>query len=207
MEDNPERYFINEHGLQNKVAGKLTWWTDENVTHHDISTARVFVCKACDKPNTGHKRWLINSDPGRIPEDLKKIPLNMSEQIVLNKYVIFNNTVMLDVVKKNHLSGHVISIPITKRSKQSQEAHLPRLEYSDHIKLAFFGKRGMKKIAFDLMRKHNFDFIVVRPDVIERWMAALEMNEELQRFRDQREEYIQAWQEQERNIRARLAIV
>ena len=50
----------------------------------------------------------------------------------------------------------------------------------------------MKKIAFDLMRKQDFDFIVVRPDMLEKWMAALEMNDELRRFQDQRDEYIQA---------------
>ena len=133
-EDDPERYFISERGLQNEVDGKWTWWTDDNACHRDISTARLFVCKACDKPKTGHKRWLINSDPGRIPEYLKKIPLNMSEQIVMNKYIIFNNTVMLDVVKENHLSGHVISIPISQHDKHSREAQLPRLEYSDHMK-------------------------------------------------------------------------
>ena len=109
---------------------------------------------------------------------------------------------MLDVVKKNHLSGHVISIPICQHNNQSQEVQLPRLEYSDHIKLAFFGKRGMKKIAFDLMRKQDFDFIVVRLDVLETWMAALEMNKELRRFQDQRDEYIKAWKEEESKIRA-----
>ena len=27
----------------------------------------------------------------------------------------------------------------------------------------------MKKIAFELMRKQDFDFIVVRPNVVEKW--------------------------------------
>lgn len=57
--------------------------------------------------------------------------------------VIFNKTVLLNVVKKNHLSGHVVSIPISERKNQATNVKLPRKEYSDHIKLAFFGKRGI----------------------------------------------------------------
>ena len=59
----------------------------------------MFVCHACDKPGTGHKRWLMNSDPGRIPSELKAMEPNMAEQIVLNESVIFNNTIVLNVVK------------------------------------------------------------------------------------------------------------
>ena len=116
-----ERYFIGERGMQNRVDGKWEWWTDDDTGHRDFKTARVFVCHACNTPKTGRKRWLMNSDPAKISEDLKKIPLNMSEKLVLNEYVIFNNTVILDIVKENHLSGHVISIPIHKRDERSRE--------------------------------------------------------------------------------------
>ena len=77
----------------------------------------------------------------------------------------------------------------------------------------------MNKIAFDLMRTKNFDFIKVRPKVVEMWtkgcfiivlmyifvqaekqllvMADLEMTDELRRFQDRRAEYIRAWKKQE----------
>ena len=61
-----EMYFIGERGMQNRVDGKWEWWTDDDTGHRDFKTARVFVCEACDRPKTGHKRWLMNSDPAKI---------------------------------------------------------------------------------------------------------------------------------------------
>ena len=71
-EKDPERYFISERGLQNKVAGKpdkedkWIWWTENDTELRDFENARIFVCHACNTPKTGHKRWLMNSDPGKI---------------------------------------------------------------------------------------------------------------------------------------------
>ena len=199
----PDRYFISAHGLQSRdvKSKKWTWWTDGATSDYDLSTARFFVCHACDKPRSGHKRWLVNSDPGRIPEDLKKIPLNMAEKIVLNEAVIFNNTVLLDVVKKNHLSGHVISIEVNRRDNQPAPL-LPRKEYSEYIQLAFFGEGGMRPLAFKLMRTQKWEFTVVRPEVVHAWMEGLEMVDALQRFLDNREDYIRTWKQQADLIRA-----
>lgn len=47
------------------------------------------------------------------------------------------------MVKENHLSGHVVSIPIGERKGQPPSATLPRQEYSEYIKLFFFGTRGI----------------------------------------------------------------
>ena len=56
----PERYFISERGLQNKVAGnpdeedKWRWWTEDDTESRDFESARIFVCHACDTPKTSH---------------------------------------------------------------------------------------------------------------------------------------------------------
>ena len=199
-ENDVERYFISAHGLQSKLNGKWIWWTDAEETRRGLSRARFFVCKDCAKSSTGSKRWLVNSDPGRIPDHLKKVPLNIAEAIVLNEHVIFNKVVMLNVVKKRHLSGHVISIEINRRDNQTA-ASLPRREYSNYIKLAFFGEAGMHTIAYDQMRKENWDVITVRPEVVEMWMEDLEMSVALGHFKEHREEYIRIWNEQAQSIR------
>ena len=55
-EKDPERYFISERGLQNKVAGKpdeedkWRWWTEDDTEPRDFENARIFVCYACDTP-------------------------------------------------------------------------------------------------------------------------------------------------------------
>jgi hypothetical protein len=215
----PVRYFISALGLQEPlktekgkvVPDKWIWHdpTDARVLEKGclpaayLSTARVFVCDECVKTGSGPKRRLKSSDPGRMPQWLKDNPLNMAEEIVMNEVVIFNTIALLDVVKKNHLSGHVIAIDTRLRNDKPCKVQLPRMEYSDHIKLAFFGKDGTKKIAFDLMRKmrrQSWTNVVVRPKVVEKWMELLEMKDELAHFRERKAEYKLAWKAQEQKI-------
>ena len=200
----PERYFISAHGLQKHLGkDKWAWWTDSQPTvgkpnRLDLSTARFFVCDACARPRTGCKRWLKNSDPGRMPKTLRDSPLNIAEQIVLNEAVIFNKTILLNA-KENHLSGHVISIESPRDAER--EVQLPRLKYAEHIQLAFFGEARMKKLAFDIMRDGKWNATKVRPDNVEMWMRELEMNDALKNFQDRRNEYIQAWDKEMAQLR------
>ena len=81
-----------------------------------------------------------------------------------------------------------------KRTSQLEEK-LPRMKFSEFCKMSFFGEdktwHAIRKLAGEL------GHVKIRPARLEMWMEALEMHEELKRFRDNRAQYIKSWAAEE----------
>ena len=78
------------------------------------------------------------------------------------------------------------------------EHKLPRMKFSEFCKVSFFGEDMMWNAARRLTEE--LGHVKIHPPRLIKWMRALEMHEELKRFRDNRAEYMKSWQDEERTI-------
>ena len=80
----------------------------------------------------------------------------------------------------------------------SVDNKLPRMKYSPFCKVSFFGEDKTWNAARRLTEE--LGHVKIHPPRLIKWMEALEMHEELKRFKEHRAEYLKAWRDEERTI-------
>ena len=88
--------------------------------------------------------------------------------------------------------GECIDVVNKDMQVEAIDNSLPRMKFSSFCKISFYNGKKMWKVARQLT--DELGQLNIDPDRIIRWMEALEMDEELKRFRANRDVYIQSWE-------------
>ncbi|MCP4051456.1 MAG: hypothetical protein GY739_00080, partial [Mesoflavibacter sp.] len=154
-----------------KIKGKLYHLVEQGVQEND----KVMVCKVCvkalqhaKKKNKAPIHTIANYDLGKIPDKLKKFPLNMVETMALSTGHLISPVLHFKSINKKCVKGHAYGIKMKKDDVLNSITDiLPRCDLDLKINIVIFGEGNMRKIAEKHIQKN---FLKIRMPRVMLWL-------------------------------------